>query len=52
LLLALLALALVVIAVVIATAPASTRVVLRNVVYEDLSHSTAALKQLVSENTK
>jgi hypothetical protein len=51
-LLALLGLALVIVAIVLATTPASTRVVLRNVVYEDVQQTAAALKQLVSENTK
>jgi serine/threonine-protein kinase len=52
LLLALLAVALVVVAVVLITAPAPTRVVLRNVVYSDVQQAAAALKQLVSENTQ
>jgi serine/threonine protein kinase len=52
LLLALLALALVIVAVVLITAPAPTRIVLRNVVYEDVGKASAALQQLVSENTK
>jgi eukaryotic-like serine/threonine-protein kinase len=51
-LLALLALAGVILAVVLATAPAPTRIALRNVVYSDLHQTSAALKQLVSENTK
>jgi len=51
-LLALLALAVAAVAVVLITAPAPTKVLLRNVVYEDLKSSSAALKQLVSENTK
>ena len=51
-LLAILALALVVVAVVLATAPAPTKVVLRNVVYADVGKASAALQQLVSENTK
>jgi serine/threonine-protein kinase len=51
-LLALLALALVVVAIVVLTAPASTRVVLRNVVFTDVQRTAGALKQLVSENTK
>ena len=51
-LLALLALVLVVVAVVVLTAPSSTRVVLRNVVYKDVQQTSAALKQLVSENTQ
>src|SRR5438270_3287841 len=51
-LLALLALALVIVAVVLITAPSSTKVVLRNVVYSDVQRATAALQQLVSENTQ
>jgi eukaryotic-like serine/threonine-protein kinase len=51
-LLALLALVLVIVAVVVLTAPSSTRVVLRNVVYKDVQHTSEALKQLVSENTQ
>jgi serine/threonine protein kinase len=51
-LLALLALALVVVAIVIITAPATTQVKLRNVVYSDVQQAASALKQLVSENTK
>jgi serine/threonine protein kinase len=51
-LLALLALAVVIVAVVLATAPAPTKVVLRNVVYSDVQQAASALKQLVSENTK
>jgi serine/threonine-protein kinase len=52
LLLALLALALVIVAVVLITAPSTTRVVLRNVVYNDVNKASAELKTLVSENTK
>jgi serine/threonine-protein kinase len=51
-LLAVLAVALVVVAVVVATAPSPTRIVLRNVVYQDVGKASAALQQLVSENTK
>jgi hypothetical protein len=51
-LLGLLALALAIIAVVLLTAPAPTRVVLRNVVYSDVERTASALQQLVSENTK
>ena len=51
-LLALLALALVIVAVVLITAPSPTRVVLRNVVYNDVQKASSALKTLVSENTK
>jgi multisubunit Na+/H+ antiporter MnhG subunit len=46
------ALALVVVTMVLITAPASSKVVLRNVVYEDVQRSSQALKQLVSENTQ
>jgi serine/threonine-protein kinase len=51
-LLALLALALVIVAVVVITAPSPTRVVLRNVVFNDVQKASSALKTLVSENTK
>ncbi len=47
-----LVLALVVVAVVVLTAPAPTKVVLRNVVYSDVQQTSSALKQLVSENTQ
>jgi hypothetical protein len=50
--LVLLTIAVVIAAVVIATAPAPTKVVLRNVVYSDVQQASSALKQLVSENTK
>ncbi len=50
--LALLALAVAVVAVVVLTAPASTKVVLRNVVYSDVQQASSALQQLVSENTQ
>jgi serine/threonine protein kinase len=49
---ALLAIAVAIVAVVVATAPAPTKVVLRNVVYNDVQQTSSALKQLVSENTK
>jgi hypothetical protein len=52
LLLALIALALVIVAVVLITAPSTTKVVLRNVVYNDVQRASGALKSLVSENTK
>jgi hypothetical protein len=52
LLLGLLALALVIVAVVLITAPSTTRVVLRNVVYNDVKKASSELKTLVSENTK
>jgi serine/threonine protein kinase len=51
-LLALLALVIVIVAIVLVTAPAPTKVVLRNVVYSDVQQASSALKQLVSENTK
>jgi len=51
-LLSLLALAGVIAMIVAITAPAPTRVVLRNVVYSDVERASLALKQLVSENTK
>ncbi len=44
--------ALAVVAVVIVTAPAAVKPVLRNVVYSDVHKASAALKQLVSENTQ
>ncbi|HYM45323.1 MAG TPA: protein kinase [Solirubrobacteraceae bacterium] len=52
LLLSLLALGGVIAAIVAITAPAPTKVVLRNVVYNDVEQASQALKQLVSENTK
>jgi serine/threonine protein kinase len=51
-LLALLVLAAAIVAVVVITAPASTKVMLRNVVYSDVQQASSALKQLVLENTK
>ncbi|HEV2974959.1 MAG TPA: protein kinase [Solirubrobacteraceae bacterium] len=51
-LLGLLLLVVAIVAIVIATAPAPTKVVLRNVVYSDVQQASSALKQLVSENTK
>jgi eukaryotic-like serine/threonine-protein kinase len=51
-LLSLLALGGVIAAIVVITAPGPTRVVLRNVVYNDVEQASLALKQLVSENTK
>jgi serine/threonine-protein kinase len=51
-LLGLLALGGVIAAIVAITAPAPTRVMLRNVVYNDIEQTSVALKQLVSENTK
>ncbi|HEX4838799.1 MAG TPA: hypothetical protein VFV03_09785, partial [Solirubrobacteraceae bacterium] len=51
-LLAVLALGGVIVAIVVLSAPASTKITLRNVVYNDVQESAEALKQLVSENTK
>jgi eukaryotic-like serine/threonine-protein kinase len=51
-LLALLALGGVIAAIVVLSAPASTKITLRNVVYNDAQESAEALKQLVNENTK
>ncbi|HMH48525.1 MAG TPA: protein kinase [Solirubrobacteraceae bacterium] len=51
-LLGLLALVVVIVAVLIVTAPATTKVVLRNVVYSDVKQASSALEQLVAENTK
>jgi len=42
----------VIVAVVLISAPAPTKVVLRNVVYSDVQQAASALKQLVSENTR
>jgi len=44
--------ALAIVAVIVLSAPASTKVVLRNVVYSDVQRASSALKQLVSENTQ
>jgi serine/threonine-protein kinase len=49
---ALLAVAVAIGVIVIATAPAPTKVTLRNVVYHDVEQAASSLKQLVSENTK
>jgi eukaryotic-like serine/threonine-protein kinase len=51
-LLALLVIAVAAVAIVLATTPAPTRVVLRNVVYRDVHQASAALRQLISENTQ
>jgi serine/threonine protein kinase len=51
-LLALLVLVVAIVAIVLASAPSTTRIVLRNVVYEDVGKASSALQQLVSENTK
>jgi eukaryotic-like serine/threonine-protein kinase len=50
--LAILVLVVAVVAAVILTAPAPTKVTLRNVVYSDVQHTAAALQKLVSENTQ
>ncbi len=52
LLLGVLAVAIAVIAIVVLTAPSSSKVVLRNVVYSDVQQASEALHQLVSENTR
>ncbi|HXP36986.1 MAG TPA: protein kinase [Solirubrobacteraceae bacterium] len=49
---ALLVLVVIIVAIVVATAPGSTQIRLRNVVYSDVQQASTALKQLVSENTK
>jgi eukaryotic-like serine/threonine-protein kinase len=51
-LLALLALGGVIAAIVVLSAPAPTKITLRNVVYNDVQESAEALRQLVGENTK
>jgi eukaryotic-like serine/threonine-protein kinase len=51
-LLALLVIVVAIVAAIVLTAPAPTKVVLRNVVYSDVQQATSALKQLVAENTK
>ncbi len=51
-LLGLLVIAAVIIVAMIITAPAPTKVMLRNVVYSDVQQASSALKQLVLENTK
>jgi eukaryotic-like serine/threonine-protein kinase len=45
-------LAVAIVAVVVTSAPAPTRVTLRNVVYSDVEQTSAALQELVRENTK
>ncbi len=52
LLVGLLIVVLAVVAIVVLSAPAPTRVVLRNVVYQDIHQASSALRQLISENTK
>ncbi len=49
---ALLLLVVVVVALIVATAPAPTKVTLRNVVYSDVEQTSAALQELVRENTR
>jgi serine/threonine protein kinase len=51
-LVALLVIVVAIVAIVVVTAPATTQIKLRNVVYSDVQQATSALKQLVSENTK
>jgi serine/threonine-protein kinase len=51
-LLAILALVGIIAAIVVLSAPAPTKISLRNVVYKDVQKSSEALKQLVSENTQ
>jgi len=51
-LLALLVIVLAIVAIAIVSAPAPTKVTLRNVVYEDVGEASRALQQLVSQNTK
>jgi eukaryotic-like serine/threonine-protein kinase len=51
-LIALLVLVVLIVAIVVATAPGTTQIRLRNVVYSDVQQASSALKQLVSENTK
>ena len=51
-LLALLALGGVIAAIVVLSAPTTTKITLRNVVYNDAQKSAEALKQLVEQNTK
>jgi hypothetical protein len=49
---ALLALGGIIAAIVVLSAPAPTKITLRNVVYNDAQETAEALKQLVNENTK
>ncbi len=51
-LLGLLVIAAVIVVAMVITAPAPTKVMLRNVVYSDVQQASSALKQLVLENTK
>ncbi|MGC2375478.1 MAG: hypothetical protein WA484_16555, partial [Solirubrobacteraceae bacterium] len=52
LIVALLALGGLIAAIVVLSAPAPTKITLRNVVYEDAKESAEALRQLVEQNTK
>lgn len=49
---ALLLLAVVIVAIIVATAPTATKVSLREVSYQDVEQTSAALRQLVNENIK
>jgi beta-lactam-binding protein with PASTA domain len=51
-LISLLVIVLVIIAAVLITAPSTTKVTLRNVVYSDVHQASESLQKLVSENTK
>jgi len=51
-LISLLVIVLVIIAAVLISAPATTKVTLRNVVYSDVHQASESLQKLVSENTK
>jgi uncharacterized protein YqgC (DUF456 family) len=51
-LVALLVLILAIVAIVVITAPAPTKIRLSQVVYSDVQQASAALKQLVSDNTQ
>ena len=48
----LLLIAVAIVAIVVASAPAPTRITLRNVVYSDVERTSTALQELVRENTK
>ena len=49
---ALLLLVVVIVAIIVATAPSATKVTLREVSYQDVERTSAALQQLVNENIK
>jgi serine/threonine-protein kinase len=51
-LLALLVLVVAIVAAIVISAPSTTKLTLRNVVYHDVQQASSALRQLVSENTK